>query len=133
MAALTDSPAISQALDVLRERGVEAGYKSPDVIVSLGGCIEACGTARKGAFRRRAHAHSDSRDLYRWTICVLSGDESRLVTATGRPTALFCHEYAHLLTPSDWHGERWGRAVAALGAPNEYKRLVKIGTRKYRK
>ena len=122
MARRSDDGAIGAALEALYERAADAGLRPMPVAgVSLGGCCEAIGTERRGAFRRKAHAHTAATDPHRDWICILSDKESRAVTATGRATALLIHEYAHIVTHSG-HTAAWGKAVAALGAPNEAKR-----------
>lgn len=134
MAQVADISEYGGALEALRQRAEQFGYRTPDLRgISLGGCVEAVGTKRAGAFRRRAHCHPHGRNAgpFDGWICVLSPNIRRLVTPTGRPTALFAHEYAHLLA-SDGHGPRWQKAVAAIGHPNEAARLVKIGRRYYR-
>lgn len=112
------------ALTILEARARDAGYATPPIRVSLGGCCTAIGTDRSGAFRRRAHAHNYTRkdpEHYGW-ICVLSPNLARLVTPTGRPTALFAHEYAHIVAANTGHTERWRKTVVALGFPSEAKR-----------
>lgn len=117
------SPGVYRAaVAALAMRAVAAGFRDVSVAgISLGGCAEAIGTTRRGAFRRRAHAHNHPRDpLFGW-ICILSTRAGRLLTPTGRPSALFAHEYAHLLAPNSGHGERWRIAVTALGHPAQAK------------
>lgn len=118
MAETLDAPAYQEALATLMERSAAAGLSTVPVAgVSIGGCAEAIGTSRRGAFRRRAHAHNDRHDpLFGW-LCFLSAKPGRLVTPSGRPSAPLAHEYAHLLAPGSGHGERWRRAVTALGYP----------------
>lgn len=114
MAEALDPAVYRAAVAALMARAVAAGIHSVSGI-SVGGCAEAIGTPRRGAFRRRAHAHNHPRDpLYGW-ICILSTRAGRLLTPTGRPSALLAHEYAHLLAPNSGHGERWRTAVTALG------------------
>lgn len=110
---------VSAALSALYARAEAKGYKARAVAgVSLGGCCDAIGTTRKGAFRRTAHAHTSGSDPRRDWICVLSGKVERLVSPTGKPTATLIHEYAHILTHAG-HTDAWRKAVAALGAPAE--------------
>lgn len=118
MAETLDPSAYQEALATLMARAAAAGLRAVPVTgVSVGGCAEAIGTSRRGAFRRRAHAHNNRRDpLFGW-ICFLSAQPERLVTPSGRPSALLAHEYAHLLAPGSGHGERWRRAVTDLGYP----------------
>lgn len=123
MAETLDPPVYQEALAILVERAAAAGLGAVPVAgVSVGGCAEAMGTSRQGAFRRRAHAHNDRRDRYFGWLCFLSAKPGRLVTPSGRPTALLSHEYAHLLAPGSGHGERWRRAVTALGYPAQARR-----------
>lgn len=85
--------------------------------VFVGGCVER---GIGSSFRRMAHAHNQVGDhRYGW-VCVRS--PKRVITATGRPTVLMFHEYAHLLTPNQGHSEGWGRRLAALGWPAEARR-----------
>ena len=123
MAEVLNPEVYARALEALEAKVLKAGHAyHPVAGISVGGCCRAIGTPRMGAFRRQAHAHNDKRDSrYGW-ICVLSASPSRLVSATGRPTALFAHEYAHLLTPGTGHGPAWKKAVASLGHPAEAKR-----------
>jgi hypothetical protein len=111
------------ALAVLMERTTANGLRVVPVAgISVGGCVEAIGTPRQGAFRARAHAHNHRRDpLFGW-ICFLGAKPGRLVTPSGRPSALLAHEYAHLLAPGSGHGERWRRAVTAIGYPAQARR-----------
>lgn len=111
-------------------RGETAGLKAPafPVRVHFGSCIA---TGRR--FRRQAHAHTEPRSSHRGWICILSAKPERAVSASGRPTRLLIHEVAHMFAPSDWHGERWQRAVTLLGAPSEvtmYKEVVAARTRR---
>jgi hypothetical protein len=122
MAEALDPAVLRAAVAALMARAVAAGIRAVPVAgISVGGCAEAIGTPRRGAFRRRAHAHNHPRDpLFGW-ICVLSTRAGRLLTPTGRPSALLAHEYAHLLAPNSGHGERWRNAVTALGHPAQAK------------
>lgn len=122
MAEALDPAVYRAAVAALMARAVAAGIHAVSVAgISLRGCAEAIGTPRRGAFRRRAHAHNHPRDpLFGW-ICVLSTRAGRLLTPTGRPSALLAHEYAHLLAPNSGHGERWRNAVTALGHPAQAK------------
>lgn len=118
MAEALDPDVYRAALAALVAKAAAAGIHAVPVAgISVGGCAEAIGTPRRGAFRRRAHAHNHPRDpLFGW-ICILSTRAGRLITPTGRPSALLAHEYAHLLAPNSGHGERWRTAVTALGHP----------------
>jgi hypothetical protein len=116
---------VERAFDWLVERATARDYvdRLPLAGISVGGCVDAHGTDRQGAMRRQAHTHVGQDDPNRGWICVLATRSDRLVSATGLPTALFRHEYAHLLAPTDLgHGQRWRAAVTALGAPGEAKR-----------
>lgn len=114
-------PELEPAVRWLQDRATERGYRGvPLVGLALAGCGEAIGTARVGAMRRSAHAHTDADDALQGWICVAGHSMSRLVSPSGLPTALFRHEFAHLLAPRDnGHGPAWRRAVADLGAPGE--------------
>lgn len=111
------------AVQWLLNRALERGYAPADRLagISIGGCVDAHGTTRTGAMRRRAHAHIEGFDHVGW-ICVAAHGTAGLVTSTGLPSVLLRHEYAHLLAPRDTgHGQAWRRAVTALGAPGEAK------------
>ncbi len=116
MAEPLDPDVYQAAVADLGTKAVAAGLPAAPVVgISVGGCAEAIGTPRRGAFRRRAHAHNHLRDPRFGWICILSTKAGRLITPTGRPSALLAHEYAHLLAPNSGHGERWRAAVTALG------------------
>ncbi|MQA01138.1 MAG: hypothetical protein GEU80_17785 [Dehalococcoidia bacterium] len=123
MAQALDPAVYQDAVASLQARAATAGFRIACVAgISVGGCAEAIGTERRGAFRRRAHAHNRPPDPpYGW-ICCLSRRPERLVTPGGRASALLAHEYAHLLAPSSGHGERWRRAIAAIGFPAQANR-----------
>lgn len=122
MAEALDPNTYRAAVAAFETKAATAGLRAVPVAgISLGGCAEAIGTPRRGAFRRRAHAHNNPRDPSFGWICILSTWAGRVVTPTGRPSALLAHEYAHLLAPNSGHGERWRAAVAALGHPAEAK------------
>ena len=121
MAEPLDPDVYRAAVADLGTKAVAAGLPAAPVVgISVGGCAEAIGTPRRGAFRRRAHAHNHPRDPRFGWICILSARARRVVTPT-RPSALLAHEYAHLLAPNSGHGERWRAAVTALGHPAEAK------------
>jgi len=122
MAEALDPGVYQQAVAALGAKAATAGFRAVPVAgISVRGCAEAIGTPRRGAFRRRAHAHNHPRDpLFGW-ICTLSTRAGRLLTPTGRPSALLAHEYAHLLAPNSGHGETWRNAVTALGHPAQAK------------
>ncbi|MCA9830247.1 MAG: hypothetical protein KC495_07245 [Dehalococcoidia bacterium] len=107
MAEALDGSIYQAALAALMERATANGLRVVPVAgISIGGCAEAIGTPRRGAFRRQAHAHNHRPDpLFGW-ICFLSTKPGRLITPSGRPSALLAHEYAHLLAPGSGHGER---------------------------
>lgn len=113
----------AEVLATFIARAASAGFRTTPVAgISLGGCVEAIDTPRRGAFRRRAHAHNNRRDPHFGWLCFLSTKPRRLITPAGRPTALLAHEFAHLLAPGSGHGERWQRAVSALGYPAQARR-----------
>lgn len=112
----------------LRDRARAAGYTPADIAgISVGGCCAAIGTERKGAFRRKAHAHNHTNTKYPHSgwLCFLSSRLDNLVTASGGPTRLFAHEYAHLLVPNQGHTVKWGQAISALGHPADAERCVR--------
>lgn len=110
-------PTFQAALDGLYDRAAQHGYRPrPIAGLAVGGCCDAFGTTRQGAFRKAAHAHTSGSHLD-W-ICVRSRRPERLITPTGKPTALLIHEYAHVLMHAG-HVERWRKAVTDLGAPAE--------------
>ena len=120
MATPLDPDVYRAAIAALATKAAAAGIRAGPVAgISVGGCADAIGTPRRGAFRRRAHAHNHRRDPCFGWICILSTSPARVVTPTGRPSALLAHEYAHLLAPNSGHGERWRAAVTALGHPAE--------------
>lgn len=127
MANESNDPRILEALGALLYRATEEGYRPPlRPHISLGGCMSAIGTERQGAFRRQAHAHNHRGTGFGW-LCFLSAKPERLITQSGKPTALLIHEYAHLCV-RDGHGPRWQRAVSALGAPAEARRQTRRQT-----
>ena len=120
MAEPLDPDVYRAAVATLATKAAAAGILAVPVAgISVGGCAEAIGTPRRGAFRRRAHAHNHPRDPRFGWICILSARAGRVVTPTGRPSALLAHEYAHLLAPNSGHRQRWRAAVTALGHPAE--------------
>ena len=122
MAESLDPDTYRAAIAALATKATAAGIRAVPVAgISVGGCADAIGTPRRGAFRRRAHAHNHPRDPRFGWICILSTRAGRVVTPTGRPSALLAHEYSHLLAPNSGHGERWRAAVTALGHPAEAK------------
>lgn len=126
MAELLPWSVYSDALKVLQERAIKAGYDPIEPKgISLGGCFKAIGTERKGAFRRVAHAHNYTKSEDWGWLCVLSAKPEKLITPSGQPSALFAHEYAHLIAHSRGHTNKWKLAISALGHPAEaryYKR-----------
>ncbi len=122
MAEPLDPDVYRAAVAALATKAAAAGILAVPVAgISVGGCAEAIGTPRRGAFRRRGHAHNHPRDPRFGWICILSARAGRVVTPTGRPSALLAHEYAHLLAPNSGHRQRWRAAVTALGHPAEAK------------
>lgn len=95
--------------------------------IAIGGCVDAVGTGRKGAMRRQGHAHTSAKAAMRGWVCIASGRMDRVLTPTGRATALLIHEVAHVLSMSG-HDARWRRTVAALGAPAEAAGYVRRST-----
>lgn len=112
MAEAYDSPELRAAVEKLV---VRSGRPGPEMVtVSLGGCVDAWGTSRIGAMRRRAHAHTHGR--YFGTICFKSSKPAKLVTATGQPTRLLAHEWAHLAVKAG-HTAAWRELMRKLGHP----------------
>jgi hypothetical protein len=92
MAESLDPGVYRAAVAALATKAVVAGILAVHVAgISVGGCAEAIGTPRRGAFRRRAHAHNHPRDPRFGSICNLSARAARVVTPTGRPSALLAH------------------------------------------
>lgn len=85
--------------------------------------VGGCGETGKW-FRRKAHAHNDSKYPQFGQICVLS--ERRLYNPDGSPSNLLKHELAHMLNPNKGHDQRWAAILRALGgsvATSYYKHL----------
>lgn len=114
---------VRDALNALSLRADDARlYPLPiDAVrgVSVGGCVEAIGTDRQGAFRRSAHAHNRLGDPWLDWVCFRSA--KRVLTPSGKATDMLIHEVAHLIRKGS-HGPGWKKAVIALGAPAEAKR-----------
>lgn len=124
MATAYMSPAIVTAMVALQRKGGVDRYVEG---ISIGGCVEAHGTDRVGAMRRSAHAHTEPGDRHRGWVCFKSTKPERIVTATGRPTRLFAHEWAHIAV---WggHGTRWRAMMRRLGHPADAKRYERKGS-----
>lgn len=81
MAEPLDPDVYRAALAALGTKAAAAGLRAVPVAgISVGGCAEAIGTPRRGAFRRRAHAHNHPRDPRFGWICILSARAGRVVT-----------------------------------------------------
>jgi len=106
---------IEEAVHAMESRVPRMVY--PVTGVSLGGCVDAVGTDRRGAFRHMAHAHTEAKSEHRGWICVLSSKPERLVTATGKPTRLFWHEWAHIAT-GQGHTEKFRETLRKVGQPS---------------
>jgi hypothetical protein len=117
MAHEYDSPEVRHAIALMVWR---SGIERFPAGISLGGCVTAHGTDRVGAMRRSAHAHTGRSD-YRGWLCFKSTKPERLVTATGRPTMLFAHEWAHVAVLAG-HTRSWRALMTRLGHPSEAKR-----------
>lgn len=86
----------------------------------IGGCVQR---GVGSSFRRQAHAHNHPDDeTYGW-VCVRS--PKRVLTPSGKPSALMYHEYAHILTPKQGHTIKWAKTLANLGHPAEARRCCK--------
>lgn len=92
-----------------------------NVRVFVGGCVER---GEGSSFRRMAHAHNRKTSEWFGWICIRS--RHRVATATGRPTVVSLHEYAHMLAPNQGHTMKWANALAyQLGQPKEAVRCCK--------
>ena len=81
MAEPLDPDVYRAAVAALGTKAAAAGLRAVPVAgISVGGCAEAIGTPRRGAFRRRAHAHNHPRDPRFGWICILSARAGRVVT-----------------------------------------------------
>jgi hypothetical protein len=114
-----DDPRLADALGHLTSRLGESRVTA----VSFGGCIDAIDTDRQGAMRRRAHAHTSAKAANRGAICFKSSKIERAVTASGGPTTLLAHEFAHIATWAG-HTQRWAKVLTQLGFPAEAKRCT---------
>lgn len=85
----------------------------------VGGCVER---GVGSSFRRLAHAHNHRGDEFYGWVCVRS--PKRVLTASGKPTTLMYHEYAHILTPNHGHDAKWAATLASLGYPSAAKQCV---------
>lgn len=98
---------------------IPAGWEEVVAGIFTGGCVER---GEGSSFRRMAHFHHVGE--YTGWICLRSA--KRLTTASGKPTAVMYHEYAHALVAaagysSETHGVHWCRIIADLGFPAEAK------------
>lgn len=90
---------------------VPGDWKMPEIRgIALGGCVD--GGKR---FRRMAHAHNRrSGEHFGW-VCFLG--KRRWLSAGGGPSRIMWHEYAHILTPSHGHDDKWRAKMRELGQP----------------
>jgi hypothetical protein len=95
--------------------------------VFVGGCVER---GIGSSFRRTAHAHNSKKDEHFGWICVRSA--KRVLTDSGKPTALMMHEYAHILCPNHGHDALWRETITRLGYPSEAKRSQEMYSKKPR-
>jgi hypothetical protein len=86
--------------------------------VFVGGCVDR---GDGSSFRRRAHAHNVTGGSHFGWVCIRSA--GRVRTASGNPSTLFLHEYAHIVTPNHGHDAAWRAAITALGRPAETERM----------
>jgi len=91
--------------------------------VYVGGCIDDGGAWRLWR-EQHGHAHNDTTDPWFGWICIIEPKD--VLTKTGRPTGILLHEFAHMLCPNQGHNAAWKKAVTALGASREIKRVAKI-------
>lgn len=89
----------------------------PEIVgLFVGGCVER---GDGSSFRASGHAHMLPDDAYPGWVCIRSA--KRVYTASGRPTTLMWHEYAHVLT-GEGHTARWRATMVRLGRPAEAER-----------
>lgn len=81
--------------------------------------IGGCGDGGRW-FRRKAHAHNDTKDKLFGSICFLSA--KRLYNPDGSPSNTLKHELAHLLNPNRGHDQKWAATLRAWGGqvPTSY-------------
>lgn len=120
--AFSEPTDVDIAIESMEARAERAGLPSihPVVGIALGGCVEAVGTERKGAMRRKAHAHTSPHDAWRGWLCFLSSNPSRVLTSSGAPTRLLWHEWAHIHANAG-HTERFRALLRAVGQPAAIK------------
>lgn len=96
----------------------------------VGGCVER---GAGSSFRAQAHAHTAG--SHKGWICVRAHrriygqtrNEFGGWVATGRPSRLMWHEYAHILA-GQGHTDRWRAVMRELGQPipQRYKKRVRV-------
>lgn len=98
-----------------------------DYVNNYGVTLYVGGCGQEGRwFRRKAHAHNDSKSPDVGTICFLSA--KRLYNADGSPSNTLKHELAHILALNHGHDELWAAVLRDLGGRVDmsyYKHLKK--------